>query len=58
MPVLILLCIFLIWGIIDLHKTCKKNVHPHSRDEVEQMLSKMVGKSKRETRHIVKYYRK
>ncbi|MCI5656344.1 MAG: hypothetical protein SOT80_01095 [Candidatus Pseudoruminococcus sp.] len=58
MPVLILLGIFLICGIIDLHKTCKKNVHPHSRDEVEQMLSKMVGKSKRETRHIVKYYRK
>jgi hypothetical protein len=34
MPVLILLGIFLIWGAIDLHKTCSKDAPPHSHDEM------------------------
>lgn len=58
MPVLILLGIFLIWGAIDLHKTCSKDAPPHSHDEMEQMLSQMVGKSKKEARRIARHYRK
>lgn len=58
MPVIILLGIFGISGVINLLDTCSKNAPVHDKTEMDNMLSQMVGKSKREARKIVRMYRK
>lgn len=58
MPVIISLAIFGISGVINPFNTCSKNAPVHDKTEMDNMLSQMVGKSKREARKIVRMYRK
>lgn len=58
MPVIILLGIFAIKGVINLFDTCSKKAPIHNKNEIDDMLRQMVGKSEREARKIVRMYRK
>lgn len=58
MPIIILLIIFAIYGGVNLHKTYTKNTKPYTKEELDKMLSEMVGKSDKEARKIIRKYRK
>lgn len=58
MPVIILLGIFGISGAIDLFNTCCTKAPVYDKNEMDNMLGQMVGKSKREARKIARMYRK
>lgn len=58
MPILILLGIGAFYLVVSLYNTCTTNTKPYSNDELDSMLSQMVGKSKKECRKILKQHRK
>lgn len=58
MPVLIILGILSIYGVIDIYRDSQKSAPPKPKREMEQMISQMIGKSKKECAKIAKWYRR
>lgn len=57
MPVIIIFLIVLVWIFAMLYESAGKS-DSYNRQNLEKMLNKTVGKSKKEARKIVKKYRK
>ncbi len=56
MPILILSGIAVICGVICFKESTEKTAPPMSHNQREQMISEMIGKSKKECRKILKKY--
>ena len=58
MPVLIILAILAIYGIIHLIDVLTPSAKAHDKKTLDEISSRMIGKSQSECRKILKEYRK